>query len=681
MKLRHLEMTAFGPFYEKTVIEFSVDDTSHITVIHGENGAGKTTVLNAILWCLTGTVSPSLRRELEKTGKISNSLGLAFQADLGGGISPSHTCEVTVTFTFREKEYLARRTADANALSGKFYLAQKVSGILEDYPDPEGVIERIFPTGVANYFMFDGEGFKSDTSGETGFESSVKRVLGFNFANDALSKLQALKDGLEKELRGLRAKDIKDKSAREEYQQALEALSEAQLASKTAGKNRDSAHQQVLTISEEIGKLDSEDVRRTQREFDAARTDLSKLKIRLNNAGLNRQKLIQKHFKSVFGKRLYDTGNAFIDENRTKGVIPAPYNDQFITDLLKKEICICGRSIEDDQVEILTGKLKEATTALLTDRLTKAQAVTAADKAGFENFQSDHLNAMVEIRDLEQSIVLKEDALEALDSKLESFAGLDERLEDLRTTQKAFIDAERRYQKELDDAEDTIRREQYKVNKYKPPKNFTASIEQEKLAGRISKLETLLKAGRVYLTQELDSAREFIRESMTGQISRTAIEHEVRLNDDFTSRYVNTSGENVVSSQGQRKTLEFAFLCSLVALIREWKVSQNGILVPGTLAPLVVDAPFSQVDQDNQKIIGDMLLAASEQLIFLLINDQWSNLEALVHAKMGREYLLTKNMMADQRNRPEKREIFRGKEYLCANYNASYNHTSVEEIK
>jgi len=681
MRLKQLEMVAFGPFLDRTVLEFSVDDKRHITIVHGENGAGKTSILNAILWCLTGTVSPSLRRELEKTGKASNSLGLMFQSGLDNGPEPTGSCEVSVTFIFRDKEYLARRISDEKTLSGKFFLAQKVSGILEDFSDPEGVIERIFPAGVANYFMFDGEGFKSDGSGETGFESSVKRVLGFNFANDALDKLQALKDSLEKELRGLQAKDIKDQSAREEYEEALEALSNAQATAKSAAANRDSAHAQVLAISEEIGKLDSEDIRQTQRQFDQVRQELASLNPKLNNAGLNRQKLIQKHFKSVFGKRLYDSGFEFINDNRSKGVIPAPYNDQFINDLLEKKECICGRCIEIEQIKILESKLKTATTALLTDRLAKAQAVTAADKNGFESFKLDYLNANVEIRDIEQAIRLKQDALEDLDSKLQSFAGLDEQLEDLRSTQKAFIEAERRCQKELEDAEDTIKREQYKVNKYKPPKNYTASIEQERLALRIKKLEGLLKAGRVYLNRELDSARDFIRTSMSDQIARTAVEHEVRLNDDFTSRYVNTGGDNVVSSQGQRKTLEFAFLCSLVALIKEWKASQNGILVPGTLAPLVVDAPFSQVDQDNQKIIGDMLLGASEQLIFLLINDQWANLELLVSSNMGKEYLLTKNMVADQHNRPEKREFFRGKEYLCAHYNAEYNHTSVEEIK
>ena len=53
MLLQKLKLVNFRQFYsDATVIEFSTDIDKNITLIHGENGIGKTTILNAILWCL-----------------------------------------------------------------------------------------------------------------------------------------------------------------------------------------------------------------------------------------------------------------------------------------------------------------------------------------------------------------------------------------------------------------------------------------------------------------------------------------------------------------------------------------------------------------------------------------------------------------------------------------------------
>ncbi|MEV0299260.1 AAA family ATPase [Nocardia sp. NPDC050710] len=65
MRLHRLEMTAFGPFAETTVIDFDALGADGLFLLHGQTGAGKTTVLDAIAFALYGRV-PGARGESKR---------------------------------------------------------------------------------------------------------------------------------------------------------------------------------------------------------------------------------------------------------------------------------------------------------------------------------------------------------------------------------------------------------------------------------------------------------------------------------------------------------------------------------------------------------------------------------------------------------------------------------------
>ncbi|WP_405161010.1 AAA family ATPase [Nocardia sp. NBC_01499] len=65
MRLHKLEMTAFGPFAETTVVDFDALGADGLFLLHGQTGAGKTTVLDAIAFALYGRV-PGARGESKR---------------------------------------------------------------------------------------------------------------------------------------------------------------------------------------------------------------------------------------------------------------------------------------------------------------------------------------------------------------------------------------------------------------------------------------------------------------------------------------------------------------------------------------------------------------------------------------------------------------------------------------
>ena len=54
MKLKKLVLHNFRQFLGKQEINLETSDKSNVIVIHGENGSGKTTILEAFSWCLYG---------------------------------------------------------------------------------------------------------------------------------------------------------------------------------------------------------------------------------------------------------------------------------------------------------------------------------------------------------------------------------------------------------------------------------------------------------------------------------------------------------------------------------------------------------------------------------------------------------------------------------------------------
>ncbi|MFI6868544.1 AAA family ATPase [Nocardia sp. NPDC050406] len=65
MRLHRLELTAFGPFAATTVVDFDELGADGLFLLHGQTGAGKTTVLDAIAFALYGRV-PGARGESKR---------------------------------------------------------------------------------------------------------------------------------------------------------------------------------------------------------------------------------------------------------------------------------------------------------------------------------------------------------------------------------------------------------------------------------------------------------------------------------------------------------------------------------------------------------------------------------------------------------------------------------------
>ncbi len=61
MRLHRIRIRAFGPFADEVTVDFDELGADGLFLLHGQTGAGKTTVLDAVAFALFGRVPPGAR--------------------------------------------------------------------------------------------------------------------------------------------------------------------------------------------------------------------------------------------------------------------------------------------------------------------------------------------------------------------------------------------------------------------------------------------------------------------------------------------------------------------------------------------------------------------------------------------------------------------------------------------
>lgn len=96
MWLDEITLSDFRCFHGEHTIEFSMDPEENVTLIHAENGVGKTTLLNAMLWCFYGTTTAKFERKQDLINYDAKAAGRA-------------SCYVEVLFEHNGKRRALRR--------------------------------------------------------------------------------------------------------------------------------------------------------------------------------------------------------------------------------------------------------------------------------------------------------------------------------------------------------------------------------------------------------------------------------------------------------------------------------------------------------------------------------------------------------------------------------------------
>lgn len=185
MLIKRITLENFRQFKGLQSVEFSEDNVKNITIILGENGAGKTTFAQAFRWCLYGKTTFTDSILLNK--EISQNLGPNKESFVRVSLQLIHNnTQYEIT---REQKYTTNATGELNTPNS--------SELKIKYRNPQGNtkfveqrevdlrIKEILPSELSNYFFFDGERIqnmsKEINDGKSAeFKDAVERLLGLS---------------------------------------------------------------------------------------------------------------------------------------------------------------------------------------------------------------------------------------------------------------------------------------------------------------------------------------------------------------------------------------------------------------------------------------------------------------------------------------------------------------------
>lgn len=674
MILNRIKLVNFRQYYDVVEIKFATSESKNVTIIHAENGVGKTALLNAIKWCFYETFTNNFRNPKDLVN---------FEAAKEG----KKTCSVEIEFEEDGEVFLIIRHFNSEDRTSKLAMLKEDGGVWgAKLPNPELVLNSMLPREMADYFFFQGEGSNAVEAGNKGpnLANSIRDILGFKVANSLSDYLKKQLKEVEREISKL---DTTGKAAEVQNQiemkeSAIEEKRARRLEIRTLIPELKSRYNDADKKLSEIKNVNLESLRARERALLSELTQLSNKKKRLN---LDLLKCVADYGWAVFGSLFSKESLDFIDESQLKGRLPEPYNKTFIDEIIEKGVCICGAEICEgtEAHKRIKEMLDKAANPVLQNRLIgiryqlrdiqnlndSAESYITKTIKDYEEVNSSLYSKNIELESVQKSISLIPEAEIAILQKAKQNLFSD-------INQQERIDSA--LQRDCELLSNEVSQLRSDLVKFLPKPELMQALSlkagflrelNDYLVNHLNKIESSLKT---YILAKVNSLLQ--------KFSR----HSYRIKADsetFTIRLIDNDGNNVGQGDGLNLLLNLTITAALIEFVDERKSVKDPLISTATTAPLVIDAPFGVLDDMYRNVVVSELPSHVRQVMFFVSTSQWrKDMDELVADRIGSRYILVLEEREPQGER--KPDIFEiaGVEHIANVYNAERNRVVAREI-
>ena len=621
MKFRKLTIENYKSFQFATEILFPIgEDGRSIFLIGGMNGAGKTSIMEAVTYCLYGGKTDDIFRNINRREKAKGNANVAFEIviemDDGSELIVKRSWTAGAVSEPKPRDLSERLVV---VRDGKRVSVQNQE-IWQDF------IRAAIPPGITQFFFFDGEKIQeiaADDHSEVRLKSSLEAALGIQYINRLASDIVYIKqderkgfveisdedlDFKQSELKREKSKQarkhterdalrveldgFKDQleEARKRFEAAFHVAPESREAMREQEKRRVVAANRLAQVESEIrglcekalpfsiaGKL-FDGIRR---QIDAERESASGEAIKENAAALAKRIVrVVEEPEPIYTERLSAERLAEL-ERRIFRLLKEGDPDADVTKVLDLSDRDAARvlnrmeSLESSDVFLLKPLLEEAQNLeTLLKQLEGAAgpggALTGTERDLFEELQSVMESCSTQIgRKTEQLRLVEEDIL-----------ALDKRISDIE------VEIEKLYEK-------------HNVSKEKA--DFID--ECDAIASVLNQFVVRLRKNKVHLLQEKTFEMYRLLSSRSGLIKDITIDdrtYEIKITD--------RNGHEIRKSSmaaGEKEVFAISLL---------WGLAQTSELK----LPIIIDTPLSRLDSTHRdNIVNNYFPNAGEQVIIL----------------------------------------------------------------
>ena len=644
MLLESITLQNFRQYYGKQTIFFAKPDESrNITVIHGENGAGKTALLNGFSWCFYNQITMAENEKLLLNERKQLELKLGETTDIF----------VTITFRNNSRSYTVTRMQSCKKVNENDYEVTNEycnleyideAGKTQKTDNPERLINQIMPKNLSSYFFFDGERIDKLSKMESAddVQTAVRTIMGLKMMERASAHIAKVQNRFRDELKNYGT--IETQKIIDDVKQIEEDISERQSALKEKSDQQGLIDKEIAEIDARLKKLEG------SKELQVLREQLESAQTKLNHDidDINNQiKFVcsEKGHLAFSGGAIQKAKN-ILESKRKKGEIPSGIRQQFVTDLLEKQLCICGHPLEPGSPhyhEVEQWKDRAGSDALENSFIQTSANIKRLEDKRVELF-SDLKKLMKNRSTLYKDLQNIEEQIEQIGDTFgkdkEDIGKLEKKRKEL-TISKSVLDQEiggikeqikqlelQKQQKELE----------LKKSEQKDEKSRIAKRRMDACSESVEVIDKILELQSVYVRDRLQEKVTMVYKKLMRKSYTAIIENNYTIN---VYKIFGTGRKLVDMSTGERQITSLSFLGALVDLAMEQreKHSKND-LFRGGIIPIVMDSPFGTLDEDHQARIAEGIPSLAHQIIVLVSSSQWRGIQNKMKQYVGKEYKL-----------------------------------------
>lgn len=627
----------FKSFRQHRDVEFDFSgDHGNLAVIKGNNGAGKTTFLNGVTWCLYGIVDGSQKFAAESLLSQSDIRATKPGDEILTEVTIALTLADGANATVARRIFFARNDVGVNVVQLELDVLSRdeVSAGYVKQADPSEWIESKLPTRFSPYFLFDGERLDRffRESDARFIKDSVLQIAQVDVLGQTIRHLTTISEELTRDA----AKNIGTEGATlaADYERACNRIAEME-------KNYEDADTQVHESTELVeqaqGKLGDiavvaelmEQRKQVLGFHDDASARYQSVEDELGAWALQAG-------PSALLQEMLDNLRAEIESARREQVLPPPFDPAALIALVEGGECICGRELTasseattcikhiiskydaisevGDALSRLEGPMLSALSAV-----SKGKTTSTAILERLKNAKDDMTSLHLKWEQLNQRLAGHDDAQVTL---------LHDQLRKAEKAKETAIDSRARFSSELSHLKQDQSILEKRISSQK-----TQSVKAAEALRKSTFSQLTLKLANVVYDQLSDSVRNDVASSLDRQFKKMIWKEdfidEVGIDENFRVSVVNNTGFEILGelSAGERICLAFAYSLTLGS-------------VAGIRFPLVVDSPMGKLGPEVQNNLAAILAAETspkegqtdQQLILLMTDTEYTNSVARILA-------------------------------------------------
>ncbi|MFS0516115.1 AAA family ATPase [Nostoc sp. UIC 10607] len=648
MKLTSIKLCNFRSFYGMTPeMILAGGDAQNTTIIHGNNGSGKTSLLNAFTWVLYDKFSAafaSIEQLVNKRAIAETQKGQAVE------------CWVEIGWEHEGKRYRVKRACRGYKNEGDFDAGKTQLTMWVGADDgkwniptqqPDDIINQILPATLHQYFFFDGERIEEIVRSDkkTEIAEATKIFLGVEVINRSIRHLGDAKKTLENEL-----KAIGDSETKQLLRQQEKLERERERITKRQTEIKEELEYQQTFKKETSNRL---------RELSAAKELQERWQDLESQKATNQEeyKKTKEALKKVISARGYtvllsETTSQFrgiINDLKQRGELTSGISREFVNDLLNSQRCICGAELHEgnhSHTHVSAWLNKAGSSAVEETAIRMSAQVDEIDKQAI-GFWEEVDREQTRINQLRQIISQIESDLDNIQERLrkdanEEISSLQKRLDEIESKIDELNREQGANQQQIAQLTTEIEglNKQIAKQKLNEDKQTLAQRRIKATQDAIERLTEVRNRQEQQFRLQLEKRVQeiFMEISVTPYIPKISDKYELTLVE-------NTTGIEapVAASTGENQILSLSFIASIIDKVREWSEKRKMMMIPDSSTfPIVMDSPFGSLDENSRRHIAKTIPQLANQLIVLVTKTQWrGEVEAEMTDRIGREYVLT----------------------------------------